>query len=310
MADAARKAGSVDRVTLLFEGVRRRVREIVTPEGVVLHVEVATRSERFGAFVLDMIFWMMATAALYTAIVLALVKGVADDVTATLVVFLAFLIRLLYFIHFELAWRGRTPGKRILGLRVIDRAGGALTASAIVARNLVREVEIFLPLGLFLSLAFTSGMDTLQRLSTFGWIIAIAAFPFFNRDHLRAGDLIAGTMVIAMPKRALVADLAEIERRDDTFVFTPLQLKAYGAFELQVLEELLRQRPSAERTKLYAEIVAKICRRISWTQEIAASDNERFLRAFYTAERADLEREQLFGRARADKEAAARMSAP
>lgn len=309
MADATKAAGAApaDRVTLLFEGARRRVRDIVTPEGVALRVEVATRSERFLAFFLDMIFWMLATALLYTAIVLAVVKGLANDVTATLVLFLAFLIRLLYFIHFELAWRGRTPGKRIMGLRVIDRAGGALNASAIVARNLVREVEIFLPIGIFFSLALTHGMDTWQRLSTLGWIFAIAALPFFNRDHLRAGDLIAGTMVISMPKRILADDLTGAsDMHDDAFSFTPQQLRAYGAFELQVLEELLRQKPSKDRVKLYADIVGKIHRRIGWSQTIADADHERFLRAFYKAERADLEREQLFGRGRADKEAGAK----
>lgn len=303
MPMASAPAEPVDRVALLFEGTRRHTREIVTPEGVALRVEVAGRSERIGAFILDIIFWMLVTALLYTAIVLAMVKGIAGDVATTLILFLAFLIRLLYFIHFELAWRGRTPGKRIMGLRVVDRSGGALTASAIVARNLVREVEIFLPLGLFLSLAITHGMETWQQLSTLGWIATIALLPFFNRDHLRVGDLIAGTMVIAMPKRDLAADLAQ---REDGFAFTPQQLRAYGTFELQVLEELLRQAPSAETNRLHREIVAKICKRIGWTQVVAAGDATRFLRAFYTAERADLEREQLFGRGRADKEAAAR----
>lgn len=289
----------VDRVTLLFEGSRRRTYEIVTPEGVALRVEVATRSERFGAFLLDTIFWMAATVLLYTGIILATVKGLAGDVTTTLVVFLAFLIRLLYFIHFELAWRGRTPGKRLLRLRVIDRAGGALTASAIVARNLMREVEIFLPLGLFFSLSVTHGMGTVQQLTMFGWVFAISLLPFFNRDHLRAGDFIAGTMVIAMPTRNLAADLAG---GDESFAFTTQQLKAYGAFELQVLEELLRQGRTAGTAKLQVEVVTKICQRIGWKQLVASTDHERFLRAFYTAERADLEREQLFGRGRADKE--------
>ena len=289
-----------DRVSRLFEGKRRRGHEIVTPEGVALRVEVAGRGERLGAFLLDILFFSIATALLYVAIAFLFVKGAADSVAVTLVIFLAFLIRLFYFIQFELAWRGRTPGKSIMGLRVIDRSGGTLTASAIVARNLVREVEIFLPLGLFFSLVLTHGMETWSRLTTLGWVAAIALLPFFNRDHLRAGDLIAGTMVIAMPKRHLEADLAT---GDAAFTFTPRQLKAYGTFELQVLEELLRQHPSPETARLHAEIAAKIRHRIGWTQTVAAQDEETFLRAFYTAERADLERERLFGRDRADKDA-------
>lgn len=293
------KAATADRVALLFSGERRRVHEIVTPEGVALRVALATRSERVSAFLLDVLIWFLALILIYVGLVYAVMHGIADEVGVTLALFLAFLVRLLYFIEFELAWRGRTPGKQIIGLRVIDRAGGPLTASAIVARNLVREVEIFLPLGLFISLAVTRGTETWQQLSTFGWVFAVSLVPLFNKDHLRVGDIIAGTIVIAMPKRVLAADLAESGRR---FVFTPQQLRAYGAFELQVLEEVLRQAPSRARGKLMGEIVEKIRRRISWNDPIPADLNERFLRDFYTAERADLEREQLFGRARLDKE--------
>ena len=296
----------VDRVSLLFEGSRRRTHEIVTPEGVALRVDVAERSERLGAFLLDLMFWMFGTVVIFVGLILTVLahhgKDLGDDdgIAATIVLFLAFLLRNLYFMHFELAWRGRTPGKRIMGLRVIDRAGGPLTASAIVARNITREVEVFLPAEVLLSLAATSGVGAWSQLATFGWIVAIGALPFFNREHLRAGDLIAGTLVIAMPKRALAPDLTETVA---AYAFTPQQLRAYGNFELQVLEELLRQPPSAETRKLHAEITAKICGRIGWETPIPSEDDERFLRAFYTAERADLEREQLFGRGRADKNA-------
>ena len=300
MKAATQTIAPVDRVALLFEGTRRRGHEIVTPEGVALRVDVAQRSERIGAFLLDMMFWLLGTFAIFLGLVFAGLGGGGGEVVATVVLFLAFLLRNLYFMHFELAWRGRTPGKAIMGLRVIDRAGGALTASAIVARNITREVEFFLPAEIFLSLAADHGVGAFADLATFGWIVAIGALPFFNREHLRAGDLIAGTLVIAMPRRALAPDLSE---RPADYAFTPQQLRAYGTFELQVLEELLRQPASATSGQLYDEIVAKIRARIGWTATIAPADSERFLRAFYSAERADLEREQLFGRARADKNA-------
>jgi uncharacterized RDD family membrane protein YckC len=300
--NAAASVAPEERVAFLFEGRSRRARALTTPEGVVLGVKIASRSERVGAFCLDMGCWLLMTVALFAAFLLALRFEVAGDVGATLVFFLAFLIRVFYFTHFELAWRGRTPGKWVLGLRVIDRSGGPLTAGAIVARNLVREVELFLPLGLFASLLVTNGVETWQQLSVLGWVLVLALLPFFNKDNLRAGDLIAGTLVIAMPKRALAPDLAEATQRQ--FSFSPDQLKAYGAFELQVLEELLRQKASRETAKLHAEVVAAISARIGWSHPVAPADHERFLRDFYLAERADLERAQLFGRGRADKTAA------
>jgi hypothetical protein len=121
---------------------------------------------------------------------------------------------------------------------------------------------------------------------------------FFNRDRMRAGDFIAGTIVIGMPRQPLLGDLSESTLR---FTFSESQLQAYGALELQVLEELLR-RPDAERDpSLFRDVCDRICRKIGWKQTIAEADITAFLRDFYTAQRAHLEREQLFGRPRADK---------
>ena len=185
-----------------------------------------------------------------------------------------------------------------------------MTPSAVVARNLTREVEVFLPLGLFLSL--NAERAAWGQLATLGWALALTAVPFFNRERLRAGDLIGGTQVIAMPKRALLNDLTEQPRllrqtsaaSQKKYVFTYEQLAIYGNFELQVLEEVLRRPANAENTRLMAEICGKICRKIGWEEPVPPADTKRFLNDFYAAERAELERGQLFGRVRADKTAA------
>ena len=62
-------------------------------------------------------------------------------------------------------------------------------------------------------------------------------------DHLRAGDLVAGTMVVKAPRRILPPDLARDGVADaGAFLFTDDQLDAYGVHELQVLETVLRSR--------------------------------------------------------------------
>jgi hypothetical protein len=127
---------------------------------------------------------------------------------------------------------------------------------------------------------------------------------FFNRDRMRAGDLIAGTLVIVLPRQRLLGDLVETRAH---FAFADHQLAAYGKRELQVLEDLLRRRDDAETRELLRDVCDRICRKIGWTEPLAPADTMRFLRDFYTAQRAFLEREQLFGRPRADKfEAAAK----
>ena len=62
------------------------------------------------------------------------------------VTILAFLIINFYFSFFEIRWQGQTPGKRQVGIRVIDSRGGQLDTNAILARNLVRELEVWTPL--------------------------------------------------------------------------------------------------------------------------------------------------------------------
>lgn len=285
---------AADRVSEFLEGVRRSRREIVTPEGVALPVDLAEHGGRAAAFAIDMVIWLCTTIALYLVIIAVLRHGAAVGIVMTLVLFIAFLVRNLYFIYFELIWRGATPGKRICGLRVIDRRGGPLTPAAVVARNLTREVEIFLPLGAVLSL----GPGIWTDLFLVAWLLLLSALPLFNRDRMRGGDFIAGTIVIAVPKRMLLADLVQATTRHR---FTPQQLGAYGAFELQILEELLRRPASADTDRLLADVCGKICRKIGWAAPVPAAEVRRFLTEFYTAERAHLEQEQLFGRARADK---------
>jgi uncharacterized RDD family membrane protein YckC len=292
-------AQRLDRINRFLDGVKRNRREIISPEGIVLEVDVANNGERLTAFIIDFLFWMLATALLFLVLALLVVEHMSGAVAGTIIFFIAFLLRNLYFIHFELTSQGSTPGKRIANLRVIDRGGGPLFPGAIVARNLTREVEIFLPLGLFFSLPrVATGLDFWVAAAYLGWIVLISALPFFNRDHLRAGDLIAGTMVISIPRRHLLAELVETEVK---YVFTRSQLDVYGAFELLVLEELLRRPASADTSNVQQQVCRKICGKIGWTDPVPPSETASFLKAFYTAERAHLEREQLFGHFRADK---------
>jgi len=289
-----------ERASLFFEGASRGRREIVTPEGVSLPIALADRGERLVAFMLDFLFWTCLTALAYLLVIPLLFGGATLGVAISAALFFAFLVRNFYFIHFELSWQGATPGKRLLGLRVIDRHGGPLPPAAVVARNLTREIETFIPLGLIVSIgSIYTGLELMERLALLVWVLLVSALPLFTRDRLRAGDIIAGTVVIAMPRRALLDDLVERSRR---FSFTDIQLKAYGAFELQVLEELLRAPGGPARPALRRDVCDKIARRIQFGAAITDQDVDLFLRDFYTAERAYLEREQLFGRRHVDKD--------
>jgi uncharacterized RDD family membrane protein YckC len=290
-----------ERTSQFLEGGRREQRQIITPEGVPVTVELADYGERLVALAIDLVIWLLLALAIFIPVVFSIGMSGGSLIAISIALFIGFLVRNLYFVYFELAWRGSTPGKRLVGLRVIDRAGGPLLPSAVVARNLTREIEMFLPLGVLLTWGTAAdGSVAWENLAIAVWLLFFAALPFVNRDRLRGGDLIAGTMVIAVPRRRLSSDLVE---RTARFSFTDQQLQAYGAFELQVLEELLRHPETPDSMRVLNEVCSKICRKIGWAVPIPPTDVALFLREFYTAERAFLEREQLYGKVRSDKHA-------
>jgi uncharacterized RDD family membrane protein YckC len=300
-AEASRHAQASD----FLEGraSRRRRLTITTPEGVALFLNLADFGERAAAFAIDLFFWMLATVVFYLFVVFVILGAakLTDDVGVTIalsiMLFLGFLVRNLYFIHFELAWQGLTPGKRIVGIKVVDRRGGPLQPMAIVARNLTRELEAFIPLGLLM--APGTGATAWERLSLLAWMLLFSLLPLFNSQRLRAGDLIGGTAVIALPRRILLGDLTEAVSA--SYTFQERHLRAYGAFELQILEDLLRRPSTPDSQSLRREVRDKIRTKIGWTEPVADEATDSFLRNFYAAQREHLEREQLYGRFRENK---------
>jgi len=256
-----------------------------------------------GAFLID------GALLVGVAIVLGLVMGLLVATTRGLGMAVAvvcfFLLRNFYFTWFECRWQGATPGKRALGLRVIDAQGGVLEPEAVFARNLMREIELFVPLVAVLApgqvLPHTPAW---ARIAATGWLFVFALLPFFNRDRLRVGDLVAGTLVVLAPRTVLLEDLSSASRGQKAsgqIAFTVEQLDLYGIHELQVLETLLRgRRPSEEALEAVA---GKIQQKIGWDAASKRIDAERFLHAFYTAQRARLEQRMLLGERRERKRA-------
>jgi uncharacterized RDD family membrane protein YckC len=274
--------------------VARAERRLMTPEGVPLRIELAEPGERIAAFVADIVF---STVGAMLLLLGGAIAAVGVQVTLPIALFLSFLVRNAYFVFFELRWAGATPGKRLLGLRVIDRRGGPLRAGSIVARNLTRQAEFFFPVEMLL---VTRGWvwSPADILPAAVWIAAMVALFYWSPDRLRAGDLIGGTIVIAVPRRILAEDLA---RDTHVFEFTREQLQHYGVKELQVLEDVLRQPHNTDSARVRREVSERIRRRIGWTQPFTGRELETFLRDFYTAQRAFLEFRKNLGDERPDK---------
>lgn len=275
-------------------------RALITPEGVKLRVKLASASERAGALIIDLVIIVVSMIALTLLTVSVLIAGGVDQLTANeapQIIWLLgfFVIRNFYFTGFECGARAATPGKRIMKLRVAARDGGALRVERIVARNAMRELELYLPIGFLLQGAQDIG--AVLVLLGILWCAIFVFFPLFNRDRLRLGDIIAGTWVLKAPKQTLLPDIAEAAAADTkTFVFTDRQLDQYGVKELQVLETVLR---NFDATVMEA-VAQRIRAKIEWRRPPNELDSE-FLRAYYTQLRRRLEQKLLFGKRKADK---------
>jgi uncharacterized RDD family membrane protein YckC len=278
------------------------VREVATPEGVPLRFGVATAGDRLGAFVIDCAALSAGAIVIGLAAMLAAAAAGGLGLAAGLVAF--FLLRSFYFTWFECRPGGATPGKRMLGLRVVDLHGGMLTPEAVFARNFMREIELFVPLSVALAPdSLLPDRPGWAPLAAAAWLFLLAALPLFNRDHLRAGDLVAGTMVVRAPRAVLLEDLSAArrdQRRDQALEFTPAQLDLYGIHELQVLESLLRQSGAASTLDAVAK---QIQAKIGWRPAARPPRAVDFLQAFYTAQRARLEQRLLLGERRESKRA-------
>lgn len=272
-------------------------RSFVTPEGVDLRLELGSATARAMAFLID---WLIILALVIgaTFLLIRLARGSGQNQALGILWLVGlFVLRNGWFILFEAGRRGATIGKRALRLRVIARDGGRLTPAAVIARNALREIEIFLPLQ-FLAMQATQGAAE-GFLILFGvlWTGIFFLFPLFNRDRLRVGDLVAGTWVVHDVRAALAADLAAVSPETPRRTFTEAALSLYGIYELQTLEDVLRM----GREDAIATVAATIRRKAAIPDD---HDDMGFLTDYYAALCARLERGMIVGRRRDDKHSA------
>ena len=269
-------------------------RSFITPEGVDLRLELGGAGARAAAFMLDALFMLIVLILASIAIGLTAI-AIKSQVMAILWLLGFFVLRNGWFILFEIGGRGATPGKMALGLRVIARDGAPLTGGAVIARNAMREIEIFLPLSFLGYQASQDAADAFLAIFALLWSGIFLFFPLMNRDRLRVGDLVGGTWVVRTARTKLAADIgAEEPIARPRRAFTDAALDLYGVYELQTLEEVLR----VGRPEAIAMVAAAVRRKADLADD---GDDLGFLTDYYRALCARLERGMMLGRRRDDK---------
>src|SRR4029450_13695287 len=122
---------------------------IETPECVPLHFALASIGNRFIACAVDHAIQAITVIVMLLGFIpLANYSSLGDQLSsapkwvyAVLIVIL-FLIVSGYFAFFEWLWRGQTPGKRWLKLRVIREDGRPVTFWEATVRNLLRSFDM------------------------------------------------------------------------------------------------------------------------------------------------------------------------
>ncbi len=159
--------------------------DIDTPEQIALELPLAGIGSRMLALAVDSLLqavaffaifivgWVLAVGFSVSFGWLNLGRFVSQAVAAIVFILVPFCLYCGYFAFFEIIWKGRTPGKRVAGIRVIHQTGRPMTAIECIGRNLLRGVDI-------LPAAYGVGLVCMMC----------------NAQNRRLGDYIAGTIVV------------------------------------------------------------------------------------------------------------------
>jgi uncharacterized RDD family membrane protein YckC len=198
-------------------------RYVATPEGVEITLRVAGPVPRALAYALD----LLLRGALMIAVMIAVSTLGRFGSAVTLLT--AFLLEWLYPVLFEVISAGATPGKRALGLIVLNDDGTPVRWPASLTRNLLRAID-FLPFMYFV-----------------GFIAMV-----MNRDFKRLGDLAANTLVVYRDEKPAAASIPDAVPIAPSMPLTLAEQRTLLDFSERA------NRLTAERAAELAEVVAPL----------------------------------------------------
>jgi uncharacterized RDD family membrane protein YckC len=207
---------------------------ISTPENVDLRLELAGVGNRVLACLIDTILTYLAIALLWTLMgagawamaryapsfqidLSSRAMVTVNLIIVALAIMATFVIYFGYFIFFEGLWQGLTPGKKIVGIRVVGENGEPVSWQAVLLRNVLRIFDE----GLFL----------------IGLI-----FMVVQRDEKRMGDLASGAIVIRERKAIQLQPANTITTPSQDGFATVLSTTELEQADAELVSSFLRRR--------------------------------------------------------------------
>jgi uncharacterized RDD family membrane protein YckC len=206
---------------------------IETPENVVLTYQLAGPAVRLGAYLIDLV--IRVGVMIVASIVLGCAGIALPGLSIGIMLLLAFLIEWGYYVISEGFFRGRTFGKALLQLRVIQEGGYPITFWSALLRNLVRAAD---------------------NLPIFG--IGFCSM-LFSGHFRRLGDLVAQTIVVEerrvrLPLEPIILEKIQPLPRSEICGFVP------SSRTLALIESFLGRRSALTHRRGHdmAVVLAKV----------------------------------------------------
>lgn len=218
--------------------------DIVTSQNVTIEYQLATILDRFLAWLLDLLIFF-----LYYVIVFTVVRSMGggffmSESIVTWVQILVFPVLFCYHLTWEIFNGGQSPGKKALGIKVVNLQGQNPNTTECFLRWAFRSVEILMTMGA-LAAMYISSSEKSQRL----------------------GDLVARTVVVKLNKvnKHSLKEVLSIKSKEN---YQPvyLQVTRYTDEEMLFIKncmERARRYPHAHNRKLITELTQKVCDQLS-----------------------------------------------
>jgi uncharacterized RDD family membrane protein YckC len=262
------------------------VHSFLSPEAVRLDLPVSGPAPRMLAYAIDLLTMIALSVFLFVILSMTLPIGAAIDkwfgglfreainharteakhpgsgghfqgLTIAILLLVEFTISTGYFIFWETVTGGRSPGKLLVGLRVVRRNGLPIDLRGSIVRNLMRAVDM-------LPAEYLVGLISI----------------LLSSSGERLGDHVAGTIVLRLDRPETATEIPRMESAG-ALILTRAQLARIGPREMQLIRGVLRRSSvlgsESRRRALEAEAAEAMRIRLDLA-ELPTSDSAAFLR--------------------------------
>lgn len=232
---------------------------IETPENIQLDYELAAPGSRFMAYMID--YFIMNTAIGILSFAFLYIFKIDHARSRDILLFIIFSIYAIfyllggYFIIFETIWSGQTPGKKYVGIRVIQDNGLPVTFTQVMFRNIARLIDCGFPIQYGVGIAYMLS----------------------DRNTRRIGDVIANTLVVKNKKPITMSEALTPQPAlspnfdvEAFYVTLTFDYHAVTTTELAMMKEfwdIKNEIPQNRAFELVQELVAPILKRLELTQQ-------------------------------------------